>query len=368
MEVSKTQLAFSMIPGMNYGLYQRLMTRIDSEDAFFNTSAETLKIAHHLPDRCSSDEVRSKLRQQAEAEEKFITANKIDTLYAGNPDFPSRLGQSDDCPAMLYRFGSTDLDSPYTIGIVGTRNATVYGTNMTAKIVEELAVHIDNPVIISGLAYGIDAAAHRAALKANLPTVGVCAHPLNTLYPAEHRNLAAEMVHKGGCLVSEYPTYRAIHRSNFLERNRIIAALSDAVIVVESDYRGGAMSTARLALEYGREVFAVPGRLTDRSSHGCNKLIANNTAHIYTDIDNLIEILGWIHDAKTPIERELPLDVSVEEQSVMDAIRADSEATLHDLTRATGIAAARMHEILFTLEIKGLIASCAGGKYAVTAT
>ncbi len=257
----------------------------------------------------------------------------------------------------------------YTVGIVGTRHATPVGCKITENIVAELAESLGRDVcIISGLAYGIDVTAHKAALKAEIPTVAVLANPLNTIYPADHRGVAVRIIKEGGALVSEYPTTTKVYPAFFLARNRIIAGLSDVVIVVESDYRGGAMTTARIAGDYNREVMAVPGRLTDKYSNGTNRLIATQRAVMFTETDFLLETMGWSKGNVQPKEQTLVLNLTDTQRAVLDYITENPDLTINEIVRQMQIPYNRLSETLFELEMSDYIISLPGGRYAPIST
>jgi len=367
MDELETKIAFSMMRGLNSNLASQVIERTGSESTFFDMPAEQLR-RMNLPDRLIDDEARRQARRNAAQEYGFVTANLIRTMYFADDNYPERLRQCTDGPTLLYQLGKCDLEARHAIGIVGTRHATPYGLDTARRIVLDLAERIDDLIVISGLAYGIDVAAHRASLEANVPTVAVSAHPLNSVYPAEHRSDAVRIIQNGGAMISEYPTTSIVHRNNFLERNRIVAGLSDALIIVESDLKGGAMTTARLAFEYNREVFAVPGRMTDRYSRGCNDLIAQERAHIFTNVDNLIKIMGW-KASKTPgTQMELPLNLSDDEKRIIEALNNRPASTVTEIVGATGLTPGRIKDLLFDLEMNDLVMGMAGGKYSAITT
>ena len=244
-------------------------------ELFFQADAETLARTCNVRSSAFDSGRRAEILAKAREEEVYINKYGIRPIYHTEPDYPERLRNCEDAPAMLYALGNPHSTARCVLAVVGTRHATAYGLDMTRALVSELAERVPGLMIVSGLAYGIDVTAHRAALSAEIPTVAVMAQGLNTVYPADHRDVARRIIHAGGGLVSENPTFATISRGSFLARNRIVAGLADAVLVVESDLRGGSMSTARLALAYNRDVGAVPGRATDTYSRGCNHLIAS---------------------------------------------------------------------------------------------
>lgn len=361
------RIAMSRAKGVHAPTLRQLTERIGSLTDFFTlTKAELTNLAGIKSD-LFDDEYRQTLLDDAEKEVAFVRKNHIDTLFLGTDDYPSRLSHCEDAPTMLYKLGSCNPDSRYMVGIVGTRHATRYGADFTDKLVKDLASKLDNPVIVSGLAYGIDVAAHRAALEAGVPTIGVLAHALNTIYPAEHRTVAAKITSSGGALITEYPTDARIHRSNFLARNRIVAGMCDCLVVVESDYKGGSMSTARIAMQYNRDVFAVPGRTTDRYSHGTNMLISNHTASLIQSADDLIEQMGW--QSQADFTKDAPTlfrALTAEEQQIIDFIRAKPDATVNEICVELNKSYAALNDILFQLEMDDIIATLPGGRIAVT--
>lgn len=359
------QIAFSRLSGLTPVRAGTLLELFHSEEEFFGASERDLRIRVGSPHRCFDDAARRKCLDEAVREEEFILSKGIDTSYFTDDDFPALLRQCSDAPLMLYAFGRYALNNVHPIAVVGTRHATRYGVDTVARIVEEIAASVENPVIVSGLAYGIDAAAHRAALRCGIPTVAVVAHGLNTIYPADHRNLAAEICANGGMIITDYTSQDAIHRANFLARNRIVAGLCEATLIVESAVRGGAMSTARLASGYNREVMAVPGRLTDPYSEGCNELIASLQARALLSVDDIIAACNWKPRKKEAeaVQKELFHVNTPEEQSVIDYILADPDATVSEIAVLLGMKVGAAASVLSRMELDGLISSLPGGRY-----
>lgn len=358
------RLAFAMLRGLNRATASSLLAKVGTEENFFTADEASLRALTLLNSDILTRAYRDGILETARRENAFISGSDITVRYFNDDTYPHRLAQCDDAPAALFTLGGCDLDAAHIISVVGTRHATVYGTETASRIVAELAEKIDDLVVVSGLAYGIDIAAHRAALQAGVPTVAVLAHPLNTIYPPEHRSIAARMASGSGALITEYTTDRKIHRGNFLARNRIIASLADATIVVESDNRGGAMSTARMALAYNREVFAVPGRIGDKYSRGCNSLIASDTAHIYTTADDLIDILGWTRRETQGQQKTLALELTEDQQQLLALISQHPEYTVNDIIVALGKPYSALTDLLFQLEMADLIVAVPGGRYA----
>lgn len=228
-----------------------------------------------------------------DAERRYCDSRGIDILTQESPGYPAAFLTVPDAPQVLFRLGRADLNAPNMISMVGTRKMTPYGETICNQVAGELKERVGEATIVSGLAYGVDAAAHRAALSQDLPTVAVLAHGLDMIYPAVHRDLARRIVQSGGALITEYVSTAKPYRNRFLERNRLIAALSEATLLVESEDRGGGMATCRNALAYGRKVLAVPGRVTDRMSVGCLHLIGRGTAGVFTGVADLVKMMGW---------------------------------------------------------------------------
>lgn len=303
----------------------------------------------------------------AEKELEWCEKKNVKVLSLLSNGYPERLKACTDAPIAIFYRGTADINSQHMISIVGTREATTYGKDSVHEIVSDLKKNFPDTIIVSGLAYGIDVCSHREALKAGMETIGVVAHGLDTIYPAANRPIARDMLQQGGVL-SEYPSGTRIEKVNFLRRNRIVAGMSDAVIVVESKARGGSLSTARIANEYNREVFAVPGRSSDATSAGCNELIAANKAIIYTGIDALTDFLGWMSEAqrndsiKQGVELPLFLELSEEEQSIVDLLRrGDMQKNM--LCTLSQIPSAKLSALLFELEMKGVVRPLIGGVF-----
>ena len=288
------RMALAGIRGMGVELAQRLLDVIPSEKDFFQMSDTDLMAITGSRSKVWERGHRDEMLRKAEREMRFVERKNIRVLYFTDASFPQRLLNASDAPILLYVTGNCDLNAKHVVSIVGTRRSTHYGAAFCDKLVEGLSQLLENElVVVSGLAYGTDINAHRAALKRGVPTVGVQACGLNKIYPAEHRNDAARMVQQGGAVVSDYTSQDQIHRGNFLARNRIIAALSDCTVVVESANKGGALVTANIAASYSRDVFVVPGRVTDEFSKGCNRLIMNNQAAAITCAEDLLNAMRW---------------------------------------------------------------------------
>lgn len=304
--------------------------------------------------------------EKAVAEAAFMRRAGVKLLTRHTATLPPRLDGCPDAPRALFQAGDCRLDVPHVVSIVGTRRATVSGTEFCRRFVERLAELCPDTLVISGLAYGIDVAAHRAALEHGLPTAAVVAHGLDTIYPADHRDIAARIVKSGGAILSEYMSGARVHRSNFLARNRIVAGLSAAVIVVESAGHGGALYTARLAREYGREVFAVPGRWNDRASEGCNALIAAGRARLLTGADDFVDAMHWTTARRDTRPAEPTFDfTSLQGNSrlIANCLRANPEISRDELTTATGLTSGEISARLMEMELDDLLTVLPGGHF-----
>lgn len=362
----KYKIAFASIRGMGVELAQTLLDVIPNEEYFFNASQQELSTKLQTKNKIIESNYRQKLLHAAEDEVKFVLDHGISISYFTDSNFPVRLLNAPDAPILLYTKGSCDLNHKKIISIVGTRNASYYGTQFCETLVNDMANRLNDVVIISGLAYGIDIAAHRAALANNIPTVAVLAHGLNTIYPAVHRGSAIEILKHGGMLVTDYSSQDVICRANFLARNRIVAGLSDCTIVVESAEKGGAMTTANIAASYNRDVFAVPGRINDQLSTGCNKLIKNNIASLITCLDDLVKAMGWECRAESPKQKELFPELSEDESRIYNFIKEKNEIHINLIYAALKIPMPQLLSLLVDLEFKGVITSHPGNKYSIT--
>lgn len=303
--------------------------------------------------------------ERAKAEQEFIEEKGIRAICLGDDDYPYRLSECDDAPPVIYTLGNANLNAQHIVSVVGTRRATEYGKDLCSSLVSDLARLLPGTLIVSGLAYGIDVCAHRAAIKCGLPTLGVLAHGLDRIYPSSHRSVAKEMLKDGG-LLSEYMSKTEPFRSNFLQRNRIVAGLADATVVVESPSHGGSLVTSSIAQSYARDCFAFPGRVNDQFSIGCNELIARNSAALITSAHDLIEAMNWSSAVKgnAPVEQELFPQLSRPEQELLDLLRVHSEGLqINQIVIALDVSVSKIMPVLFELEMKNLIRAVAGGKY-----
>ena len=303
----------------------------------------------------------------AKKELAWIKEHKIDCLYYKDTEkYPYRLSQCPDLPVTLYTKGNVELNKGHFISVVGTRSATAYGKDMAERIVKDLAAAVPNLTIVSGLAYGIDITAHKAALEAGIPTIAVLGHGLDRIYPALHRNYAIATLEKGG-LVTEYCSGTTPDAVNFIARDRIIAGLSDCTLVVESAKRGGSLLTAHMALDYNRDVFAVPGRLTDEHSQGCNNLIKSNKACLVTSAEDIIDYMNWEAQTPQPVQTEIEdfiADLNDTEKKIIHYLRsAEDGAHINQIIIDTQLDYATVSSALMMLELKDLLKGLPGGMY-----
>lgn len=309
----------------------------------------------------SNDEIKEALKT-AEREMLFLHKSGVEMLFFNEKSYPHRLRNCDDSPIILYTKGKLELNSQRFIAVVGTRNSTPYGINMTEKIIEHLSQY--NCTLVSGLAYGIDAAAHIAANKKEMQNIGVVAHGLDILYPSLHKPIAEKMKENGG-LVSDYVSGTRPNRENFPSRNRLIAGMCDAVIVIEAAAKGGALITAEIASSYNRDVFAVPGNIGEKYSEGCNLLIKNNKAALISKPEDIAWYMRWNESKRKKEAEQLMLfsDLTEDESSVLEIVRDAKTIELDNLAFKSGLAVNKTVTLLLELEFKGLIRTLPGKRY-----
>lgn len=305
----------------------------------------------------------SKVWERAERELNFCLKHEIEILFFNEPNFPRRLRRCPDSPTLLYGKGNCDLNVPHTVAVVGTRSQTDYGRRATEKIIETWMPY--DPLILSGLALGVDTTAHSEALNRGLKTAAVLGHGLDRIYPYKNSHLA-EQIAQSGMLLSEFPSGTKPDAVNFPRRNRIVAGMSDATVVIEAAEKGGALITGQLASSYQRDVFALPGRISDSKSAGCLALIKNNEAHVLTKATDVPELLGWTSTGdERPRQIEIPIDLSTEEALIITHL-AEGGKPVDELSAQTGFPISQLFVLLTGLELRGLIRSRPGKKYELT--
>ena len=307
-------------------------------------------------------------RKAADAEIEYNLRNGIRALALADDDYPQRLKNCDDAPLVLFYKGTANLNRARVINIVGTRHCTAYGQDLIRRFVSELKSLSPEVLIVSGLAYGVDINAHRQALANGLDTVGVLAHGLDYLYPTRHKQTANEMLTQGG-LLTEFLTNTNADKLNFVRRNRIVAGISDACVLVESAAHGGGLITAAIARDYNRDVFAFPGPVGAPYSEGCNNLIRDHKAQLVSSAADFVHALGWETDftrmqaTRQGIERQLFPQLSGEEQAVVQALQKLNDQPINQLSITANIPISQLTVLLFQLEMKGILKLLAGGSY-----
>lgn len=353
-----------MLPGVGSVLAKNLVSYAGGVEEVFAMSERQLMAIPTIGKQTAAKIVSQEILEEAARELAFVQRQGIKTLFYLDDDYPWRLKHSMDSPILLYYRGTADLNAPRILGIVGTRNITTYGRKVTERLLEDLAPY--KPLVISGLAYGVDIMAHRGALKHQLPTVAVVAHGLDDVYPGQHHETVRQMIEQGGGMLTEFPTQTRPNRENFPRRNRIVAGLVDALIVVESAVKGGALITAELAASYHKEVFAIPGRLDDAYSAGCNALIQRLKAQIYTSADHLAREMGWepgTHQLAMPTVSQLPL--GDDEAKIYHLIREKGQIPIDELVMALQMPVHKLSATLLELEFKGLVRSLPGSRFSI---
>jgi DNA processing protein len=357
------QLALTLVPNIGDVQAKILINHFGDVSSIFKAKKSSLEKIEGI------GEVRARSIKEfddfhlAEHEIKFIEKYKIKTLFLTDADYPKRLLNCYDSPTLLFYKGTADLNASKIISIVGTRSNTDYGKQFTEKLVKDLSEL--NMVIISGLAHGIDAIAHKAAVKNNLPTVGVVGHGLDKVYPSENTGLAKEMIKDGGGMLSEFFSGTKPDKHNFPLRNRIVAGLSDATVVVETNIKGGSMITAKLADAYNRDVFAVPGRSIDKASSGCNHLIKYNKAILLTDAEELLDVLGWKEKKKEKVkqQKELFIELSAEEKQIIQLLQEKETVHIDEINLQSGLTSSAAAAAILNLELQNVVASLPGKMY-----
>lgn len=362
------QIALTLIPGIGDITARNILQIVEDEEVIFRSSRKSLLTIKGISTKLVDEILNPDVLKRAEAELQFVTKNNINTYFIKDEDYPHRLKDCVDAPILFYFKGHKTLEYERIISIVGTRNATNYGIDFCKNFLEELANKNPDTLIISGLAYGIDIHAHRHALKNNLPTIGVLAHGLDRIYPASHRQTAIEMIGNGG-LLTDFPSNTQPDRFNFVKRNRIVAGLADAVIVVESDSKGGSLITAEIANSYCRDVFAVSGKITDKYSQGCNNLIASHKADLFQSVDYFLQQMGWDKNNSTnkniPKQTKLFVDLIEEQQTVVNALALYTNMHVDQLASESGIPSYKLSSTLLDLEMQGIIKNLPGNSYSL---
>ncbi len=360
------QVALTYVKNVSHVLSKSLISSLGSAERIFTVSKSKLLEVPGIGIKTIGQLNLDEALRKAEEEIKFIEKNNIDVIFYTDPRYPKRLKLCNDSPILLYSKGNADLNNQRVISIVGTRNITDYGRYLCKELIEELQQY--NVLIVSGLALGVDVAAHKECLRLNIPTVGVFGHGLDRVYPGQNRSTAEKMIENGG-LLSEYPSGTIPDRENFPERNRIVAGMADATVVIEASVKGGALITAEIANSYNRDVYTFPGRIGDEFSEGCNFLVRHNKAALLTNPADLAYSLGWEkgENVKAVQQFTLPIDLTRDEQIIFDTIK-DHKAPLaiDDLTIKTNMPMSTLAMNLLNMEMQGYIRSLPGKTYLIS--
>lgn len=352
------QIAITLVPGVGDINGKKLVSYCGSVEAVFKEKKSNLLKIPGMGVATVNSILSSDVLKRAEEEIAFIEKHKIQALYFLNTDYPTRLKHCIDSPILLYYKGNADVNKTKTVSIVGTRRATEYGKEMCLQIIRDLS-DLDI-LVVSGLAYGIDTHAHKNALQHSIPTIGVLAHGLDRIYPHANRSLAESMLENGG-LITDFMSRTTPDRENFPKRNRIIAGMADALLVVESAKRGGALITANIANSYDRDVFSVPGRIEDKYSDGCNFLVKTNKASLIQSAADIKYIMNWDMDQKSPSKQaKLFRDLNSEEEIIMNILKENGESSIDFIVLTSKLSNSKIAAVLLTLEFDGLVKSLPG--------
>lgn len=361
------QIAVSKIPLVGASKAKNLISYCGGVKEIFDARKSALLKIPGIGESIAQNILEQNVLHEAEREIRFLEKNDIRPLFYNNPNYPGRLRKYNDCPLMLFYKGTANLNTARIVGIIGTRKPTHQGISICEEIVEALVPY--NVIILSGLAYGIDICAHKAALNSGQETIGVLGHGMKRIYPTAHRSIADKMAGQGGIL-TEFTSEKGPNRENFPMRNRIVAGLSDALIVVETEERGGSMITAARATNYGKQIFAVPGRIKDQYSAGCNELIRQNRATLLRSAEELAYTMHWqIEDGKEAAlakQARLFPDLSETEKQIIDLLNESEEMHIDALMRKGNFTGAVLSANLLTLEFQGLVKSLPGKCYMLS--
>lgn len=346
-------LTLQRIPNLGDASIKRLLQQAESAEELLKQKKSTLLAVDGIGEFKLKEFYNSDHAKAAEAELKFILDNAIEYTAFTDAHYPERLKHCLDGPILLFGRGSINFNNKRVISIVGTRKVTTHGVAFCQRLIEQLAPL--DPIIVSGFAYGVDITAHKAAVANNLQTVGVLAHGLNQIYPKVHKRYVEEVENNGG-FISDFWSSDTFDRTNFLRRNRIIAGISEATVVIESAERGGSLVTAEIANSYNRDVFAVPGRYDDSQSLGCNNLIKTQKAHLLTSAADLVYILNWeVEKQIKPVQKQLFVELNVEEQKIYDCLTKNGKEQIDLIARYCELPTFKIASLLLTMELKGII-------------
>lgn len=346
-------LALQRVEGVGDIMAKKLLTHCGSAEAVFKTKSTQLGAIDGVGSMLLRNLKNQAVFDKANLEMEFIRSNEINVVHFQGENYPERLKHCIDGPLLLFTSGKIDLKNRKIISIVGTRQITSYGTEFCRKLIEDLAPL--DPIIVSGFAYGVDIVAHQLAMEHNLQTIGVVAHGLNQIYPKTHKKYVAKVEQNGGFMTEFWSTSNP-DKENFVRRNRIVAGMSEATIVIESADRGGSLITANMANDYNRDVFAVPGRVTDKYSQGCNNLIKTQKANVLTSAADLVYILNWDIQAKTkPVQKQLFVTLEDDEQKVYDFLLKTGKELMDIIALRCDFPIYKISGMLLNMELKGVV-------------
>ena len=359
----KYRIALTLLPGIGSVLAKNLVSYCGSVENIFKKKKQQLERVPGIGNEKADAILNHSVFDRAEKEVLFVRKHNIQTFFYLDQDYPARLKNCDDAPPLLFYKGNADLNTSRIVAIVGTRNATPYGKQITEAMVEGFSKY--NATIVSGLAYGIDIIAHKASVKNKVPNIGVLAHGLDRIYPQAHKTVAEKMILNGGVL-TEFASKTNPDRENFPSRNRIVAGMTDATIVIESATKGGALITADIANSYNRDVFAVPGKVGEKYSEGCHEFIRTNKAMLVESADQVAEILGWNDDvSKKKENKQLKFfhDLKEEEKILVNILQQSGKLDIDNLTAHTNLHVSKVSSTLLNLEFAGVLRSLPGKVY-----
>ncbi len=359
------KIALGMIPGVGDITARKLVSYAGSVEAVFSESYRNLTKIPGVGEALAKAVAGHDYLETAVKEADYTEKHGIKVFHYLDDDYPYRLRQCEDSPVTFFFRGKADLNASHMLSVVGTRNATQRGRELCQKIVAGLSVHFPELVVVSGLAYGVDISAHKAAMASGIPTIAVLGHGLKTIYPSIHACVAGSMLENGGHL-TDFSSDTLPERNNFIRRNRIIAGISDATLIIESGRRGGALITADIAASYNRDVMAVPGRPGDEWSAGCNALIRCNRAALVEGHEDIEYLLGWKPAAlAVPVQPELFPNMTDNEKKIYDALKTCGDLTMDTLALALDIPVYKLSTVLLQMELAGLITPCPGNVYRI---
>lgn len=356
-------LALSYISGVGCVRAKQIIAHLGSAEAFFKEKPRNLRKLPGLTNQKINQESLDLALKNAEQQIQEALIDGQQLYYYLDEAYPRRLKQIDDAPIILFGRGNMELNCRRTLGIVGTRNATHYGKQVTEDLIE--AIKDKEITVISGLALGIDGVAHQSCVQANVPNIALLGHGLDLVYPYKHKRLAESIVLNGG-LLTEFPMRTKPDACNFPMRNRIVAGMVDALVVVESDVKGGSLITCNLANDYGKDVFAVPGPIYSKYSSGCHKVISENKAHVFSSVSEMLKMMNWEEDIrKLPTQLDIFNTMDPEERSVFSFIREKKQVSIDVLSVVQQMPLGKLSGILLTMEIAGFLKSLPGKRYAL---